>query len=58
MRKSTPRLVIRRETLRLLADLEIVRIVGGDTANAGTGCPMPALGYTASAGTNCVNRCG
>jgi hypothetical protein len=46
MKKSTPKLVIRRETLRVLAELELVRVAGGDpdaqqfdTAGAGTGCP-------------------
>jgi hypothetical protein len=47
MKKSTLKLVIRRETLRVLAELELVRVAGGnqdaqqfDTGNAGTGCPL------------------
>jgi hypothetical protein len=46
MKKSTLKLVIRRETLRVLAGLDLVRVAGGgnadaqllDTGNAGTGC--------------------
>jgi hypothetical protein len=46
MKKSTLKLAIRRETLRALAQLDLVRVVGGnpdalqDTGNAGTGCPF------------------
>lgn len=47
MKKSTVKLVIRGETLRVLAELDLVRVAGGnpgaqqlDTGNAGTGCPL------------------
>lgn len=52
MKKSTLKLAIRRETIRALSQLELVRVIGGnpdalqrDTGNAGTGCPLvqPAL---------------
>ncbi len=47
MKKSTFTLAIRRETLRVLAGMELVGVAGGggpdgqqfDTGNAGTGCP-------------------
>jgi hypothetical protein len=46
MKKSTLKLVIRRETLRVIAELELVRVAGGnpdaqlfDTASPETGCP-------------------
>jgi hypothetical protein len=32
MKKSLPKLVVRRETIRALATLELARAVGGDTA--------------------------
>jgi hypothetical protein len=47
MKKSALKLAIRRETLRALAQLELLHVVGGnpdalqqDTGNAGTGCPF------------------
>jgi hypothetical protein len=47
MKRSTLKLAIRREALRILAGMELVRVVGGepdaqqvDTGNAGTGCPL------------------
>jgi hypothetical protein len=48
MKKSTIKLGIRRETLRMLAGTELVLIVGGgqnvvafiDTENPETGCPL------------------
>ncbi len=41
MKRSTRKLVIRRETLRALADLDLVRIAGGnpDAPLQGTGGP-------------------
>ena len=47
MKKPIFKLVVRRETLRVLAGIELVHVVGGvgpdgqllDTGNAGTGCP-------------------
>lgn len=41
MKKSTLKLPIRRETLRALAQLDLVRVVGGDgdAPLAGTGGP-------------------
>ena len=49
MKKSTRELVIRRDTLRALAQLDLVRVAGGnpdaqrmDTDNPETGCPLPA----------------
>ncbi|HEX8115288.1 MAG TPA: hypothetical protein VF516_46495 [Kofleriaceae bacterium] len=49
MKKSTLKLAIRRETLRALAQLDLVRVAGGnpDAQQAGTvnpedGCPFPA----------------
>jgi WD40 repeat protein len=47
MKKSTPKLGIRRETLRVLAELELVRVAGGnpdaqlfDSEGPATGCPL------------------
>ena len=49
MKKSTHKLAIRRETLRALAHLDLVRVAGGnpdaqqmDTVNPETGCPFQA----------------
>jgi hypothetical protein len=64
MKKSTLKLVIRRETLRVLGELELVRVAGGDpnavavdTGNAGTGCPnVQAVALdSGNAGTGCPN---
>ena len=49
MRKTPPKLVLRKETLRSLADIELVRLVkvrGGEALLAGeltheNGCPLP-----------------
>jgi hypothetical protein len=50
MKKSTLKLLIRRDTLRVLAELDLVRVVGGnpdarqlDTASPETGCPLVQL---------------
>jgi hypothetical protein len=47
MKKSTLKLVIRGETLRVLAEMDLVRVVGGnpdarlmDTEGPNTGCPL------------------
>lgn len=47
MKRSTLKLVIRREALRVLTELALVRVAGGNpdaqqdgTGNAGTGCPF------------------
>ena len=47
MKKSTLKLVIRRETLRVLAEMDLVRVVGGnpdarlmDTEGPNTSCPL------------------
>jgi len=48
MKKSTLKLVVRRETLRALVQLDLLQVVAGanpdaqqvDTGNAGTGCPF------------------
>jgi len=47
MKKSAPKLVVRQETLRVLARLELADVAGGDgnapridTVMAGTGCPL------------------
>jgi hypothetical protein len=47
MKRSTLKLVIRRETLRVLADLDLVRVAGGNpdaqllgTGGPETGCPL------------------
>jgi hypothetical protein len=61
MKKSTLKLVIRRETLRLLAGMDLVRVGGGnadaqqlDTGNAGTGCPNVKLVDSEGPVTGCV----
>jgi hypothetical protein len=47
MKKSTLKLAVRRETLRALAQLDLVRVAGGNpdvqqagTVNPETGCPF------------------
>ncbi len=47
MKKSTFKLVIRREVLRVLAEMDLVRVAGGNpgaqqvgTGGAETGCPL------------------
>lgn len=47
MKKSTVKLAIRGETLRVLAELDLARVAGGkpdgqqlDTENPQTGCPL------------------
>jgi hypothetical protein len=53
MKRSTLKLVIRRETLRLLTGMELRFIGGGaDSGNAGTGCPN-VLVDSGNAGTGC-----
>jgi hypothetical protein len=54
MKRSTLKLVIRRETLRLLSGMEL-RLAGGgvDSGNAGTGCPLVQLVDSGNAGTGC-----
>lgn len=49
MKKSTRKLTIRRETLRALAQLDLVQVAGGNpdaprlgTDNPETGCPLQA----------------
>jgi hypothetical protein len=51
MRRLTVKLVLRRETLRLLSGMEL-RFAGGgfDSGNAGTGCPNVQLQLLDSAG--------
>jgi hypothetical protein len=64
MKRSTRKLVIRRETIRALTQLDLVLAAGGgqnaqlaDTAGAETGCPFgqraAQLVGTADAGTGC-----
>ena len=47
MKKSTLKLVVRRETLRVLAEMHLVGVAGGnpdaplmDTGGANTSCPL------------------
>jgi hypothetical protein len=47
MKRSTLKLVIRRETLRVLTELDLVRVAGGNadpqqvgTGGPETGCPL------------------
>jgi hypothetical protein len=62
MKKSTFKLMIRRETLRVLAGMELVRVAGGgnadaqqlDTGNAGTGCANALRLDTEGPATGCV----
>jgi hypothetical protein len=60
MKRSALKLTICRETLRVLAGMELARAGGGnpgaplfDTAAAGTGCPNVAPFDSAGAGTGC-----
>jgi len=60
MRKSTLKLVIRRETLRVLAEVQLVHAIGGgtgarplDTGDAPTGCQLPIGVDTESPVTGC-----
>lgn len=63
MKRSTLKLEVRRETLRVLAELELIRVAGGnlaavavDTGNAGTGCPNARVAIdTGGAATGCPN---
>jgi hypothetical protein len=62
MKRSTLKLEIRRETLRVLVDLELAHVVGGaegaqaDTGNAGTGCPFVRFALdTDDPARGCVN---
>ena len=62
MKKSTFKLVIRRETLLVLAGMQLVRVVGGANADAQqldsegpvTGCVKALLPDTGSPATGCV----
>lgn len=47
MKKSTRKLVIRRDTLRALAQLDLVRVAGGnpDALQLGTGGPETGCPY-------------
>jgi hypothetical protein len=40
MKRTTPKLTICRETLRVLADLELARVAGGDPVLFDTGNPL------------------
>jgi hypothetical protein len=47
MKRSTLKLALRRDTVRVLAELELVRVAGGNpdaqqmgTGGAETGCPL------------------
>jgi predicted ABC-type transport system involved in lysophospholipase L1 biosynthesis ATPase subunit len=48
MKRSTLKLVIRHETIRVLSGLDLVRVAGGEqvavagTGGANTGCPLVA----------------
>lgn len=51
---SPRKLVIRRETLRQLSEMELRFVDGaGDSGNAGTGCPVVQLVDSGNAGTGC-----
>jgi hypothetical protein len=54
MKRSTVKLVIRRETLRQLTGME-VRLAGGalDTSGGVTGCARAQQADSAGAGTGC-----
>jgi hypothetical protein len=44
MKKVTIKLVVRRETLRVLASVELAHAVGGDARETGAAtCPAPAV---------------
>jgi hypothetical protein len=60
MKRSTLKLTICRETLRVLAVMELAHVAGGDpgaqlidTGNAGTGCPNVAALDSAGPVTGC-----
>jgi hypothetical protein len=60
MKKSPLKLMLRRETLRVLAGMELAHVAAGtggvqafDTGNAGTGCPHVVLRDSAAAGAAC-----
>jgi hypothetical protein len=63
MKKSTLKLVIRRQTLRVLAGMELVRVAGGgnadpqllDTGGPVTGCPNVKLLDSEGPATGCPN---
>jgi hypothetical protein len=59
MKRSPPKVILRRETLRILVSLDLTRVVGGDTAQLGdTGTEMgtrvPMVDTGAAACTNQV----
>jgi len=44
MKKGIIKLVVRRETLRVLASVELAHVVGGDARETGAAtCPAPAV---------------
>lgn len=47
MKRSLPKLVVRRETIRALATLELARAVGGNTAQTETCKVMCSTGLVA-----------
>jgi hypothetical protein len=49
MKKSTVKLVLRRETLRALAQIELSRVAGGDAALVGTGGPETGCPFVQAA---------
>jgi hypothetical protein len=57
MMRSTLKLVVRRETLRVLAGMEMARVGGGGpqygTGGPETGCPLAKIADTASPETGC-----
>lgn len=63
MKKSKLKLVIRRETLRVLAGMEFALVAGGgnpdprlfDTRNPATGCPGALLDTHGGPATGCPN---
>lgn len=63
MKKTTLKLAIRRETLRVLAGMELALVAGGgnpdaqllDTGNAGTGCVNAQLLDSEGPATGCPN---
>ena len=63
MKKSTLKLVIRRETLRVLAAMELARVAGGGTPDAqlldsegpATGCVNAQLLDSGGPATGCPN---
>ena len=62
MKKSIPKLIIRRETLRVLADMDLASVPGGnpdadllDTGGPVTGCVNAPRLDSEGAGTGCPN---